>query len=125
MKVLVTNISVATKTAQVTVGNNSYITRLVEPKNKGKENELWVDIRPLKVVLGEGDHKGWLTIEKTTVQAELETLKQERPDNFITIQNLIKYCTKEEYEQVLAIWNRAQKALDIQKAERLLANAKK
>ena len=124
MKVLVTNISLATKTAQVTIGDKSYVTRISIPTNKGAENQVWVNIEPFHPKLGEGEHKKWLTVEKTTVQAELETLKKEKQDNFLTIHNLIKYCTKEEYEQVLAIWLKAEKELKIQRLERMLVETK-
>lgn len=122
MKVRVSQVSVATRTALVTIGNAQFITRIVIPNNKGKENELWVDIRPneIKNLLGEGEHKNWITIPRDLFEGEYETLKKEREDNFITITNLIKYVTPEEYATVFAIWEKANKALAIQKAQKVI-----
>ena len=114
MQVKIINVDIKNKSALLTTETNkTCAVRLVVPNNKGSENELWVDCRPIKVLFGDGDHKNWLTIPRedtieTTKVIELETLKQPKLPMYVSIKNLKDFVTEEEYKICRHIFDKAE-----------------
>lgn len=120
MKVSIYQVNQATKKAYVRVGEKTIETRIVLPNNKGAEKDLWVDLRPAKALLGEGDHKNWATLSrdvKETDTFEVETLKKPNLPFYISIKNLMHYATPSEYEICKQIFDRAEKKLAEERAK--------
>ena len=126
MNIKIHDVNKEAKNALVTLENGKvYSVKVLLPDNKGAENDLWVDLRSIKPLLGEGDHKNWATIPRATKQdAEpivVETLKKAVLPPFVTIKNLQNYVTPDEYEIARQIFK---KATDKLNEERKLAGYK-
>ena len=120
MKVSIYQVKQDTKKAYVRVGDKVIETRIVLPTNKGAENDLWVDLRPVKALLGDGEHKNWATLKRdiTSEQSfEVETLKKPNLPFYISIKNLMHYATPSEYEICRQIFERAEKKLAEERAK--------
>lgn len=120
MKVSVYQVNQSTKKAYVRVGDKTVETRIVLPNNKGAENDLWVDLRPIKALLGEGEHKNWLTIPRTIKEedrVEVETLKKPNLPFYVSIKNLMNYVSPSEYEIARQIFAKAELKLAEEKAK--------
>lgn len=115
MKVKVSQVSIASKSAILTTSDNKTCSvRLVVPNNKGSENDLWVDLRPIKYLLGSNeDHKNWLTIpRKDTVDSGevIECITSKFP-SFISMNNLSDYVSEADYEIAKQIFQKAENKL--------------
>lgn len=112
MKVKVLELNQATRVAKVQIGDDYAECTVKLPTNKGAENDAWVSIVGLHSILGDGQHKKWLTVPRNlTTPIECETVKKPNLPLFIHIKNLIHYCTPAEYEIVKQVWDRAEKKL--------------
>lgn len=127
MKVNVSNVTLKTKSCIITIGDKAYNARITIPNNKGAENDLWVDMRPLKTFLGEGEHKNWLTINKSLAtdypnrkpeditELEVETTKKPQVPHHITSYNIFNYLSAEEVIIVLPLLQKAEQKLQAEK----------
>lgn len=112
MKVKVLEVNKETRVAKVQIGDDYAECKIKLPNNKGAENDAWVDIRPLHSLLGTGDHKNWLTVNRNlTSPVECETIKKPNLPLYIHINNIEYYCTPAEYEIVKQIFARATEKL--------------
>ena len=108
MKVSIDNVNLDAKTCNLYIGENTLHAKLVLPTNKGSENDMWVDLRPYKALLGAGDHKNWITVSRATVSAEnLETEKKPSLPLYVSLNNLMNYVTPDEYEIARQIFAKA------------------
>jgi hypothetical protein len=113
MKVKVLELNKETRVAKVQIGDDYAECRFIYPSNKGAEKDAWVSIKELHSLLGQGDHKNWLTVTRDMKEPiELETIKKPNLPLYIHINNLQYYCTPAEYEIVKQIFDRATKKLD-------------
>lgn len=113
MKVKVLELNKETRVAKVQLGDDYAECRFIYPNNKGAEKDAWVDIRGIKSLLGDGDHKNWLTVPRDmTAPMEFETIKKPNLPLYIHINNIQYYCTPAEYEIVKQIFDRATAKLD-------------
>lgn len=101
------------RVAKVQINDDYAECRVVYPSNKGAEKDAWVSIKDLHSLLGDGNHKNWLTIPRDFKETiEVETLKKPNLPLYIHINNIQYYCTPAEYEIVKQIFDRATAKLD-------------
>lgn len=113
MKVKVLELNQEKRVAKVQIGDDYAECRFIYPSNKGAENDAWVSIKDLHSILGDGNHKNWLTVPRNlTEPIEVETLKKPNLPLYIHINNIQYYVTDAEYEVVKQIFDRATKKLD-------------
>ena len=117
MTIKIHDVNKEARNALITLENGKvYTVGLTIPNNKGTEKELWVDLRGVKVLFGEGDHKNWASIPRDTKQdAEpivFDTLKKQILPPFITILNLQEYVSADQYEIAKQIFATATKKLN-------------
>jgi hypothetical protein len=113
MKVKVLELNKETRVAKVQIGDDYAECRFIYPNNKGAEKDAWVSIKDLHKLLGDGDHKNWLTVPREfTTPIECETIKKPNLPLYIHINNLQYYCEPAEYEICKQIFDRATKKLD-------------
>ena len=113
MKVKVLELNKETRIAKVQIGDDYAECKVKLPSNKGAEKDAWVDIRGLQNLLGDGDHKNWLTVPRDlTAPIEMETIKKPNLPLYIHINNIEYYCTPAEYEIVKQIFARATEKLN-------------
>lgn len=120
MQIKIHDINKVAKNALVTLENGKvYTVGVTVPNNKGAEKDLWVDLRGIKVLFGEGDHKNWATVPRDIKQdAEpivFDTLKKAVLPPFVTIKNLQEYVTPAEYEIARQIFKKATDKLNEQR----------
>ena len=108
MKVKVLELNKVTRVAKVQIEDDYAECRFIFPDNKGAENDAWVDISGLHSLLGDGEHKRWLTVPRNlTTPIECETVKKPKLPLYVHINNLMHYATPSEYEICRQIFERA------------------
>jgi hypothetical protein len=108
MLVKVLSIDSSKRIAQVQIGDDTAECRVVYPNNKGAENSAWVEIKHLHTLLGDGEHKNWLTVPRTfTAPVECDTLKKPNLPLYVHINNIKYYVSEEEYKTVKEIFDKA------------------
>lgn len=114
MKVKVLELDKSRRVAKVQVGEKTMVEcRFIFPSNKGAEKDAWVNIVDLHPMLGDGEHKKWLTVSRElSSPVEIETVKKPNLPLYISITNLMHYANPDEYEICRQIFERASKKLE-------------
>lgn len=109
-KLTVKSIDRTKKVATLILNDDEVECPISLPRNKGMEKSAWINIESIHGLLGDGEHKKWITVNdcSTPNPNGYETLKQDPIPPYINLVNIRNFLTKEEYEQIAPILMQAE-----------------